>query len=154
MEDKIFKYVALFFFVLSLILTTALIYVTMPDKDLKEIEKTAKDFAFYYTNYDYNRAQEYYDNMIYLTTGQLQQEFKQENNAKNIELMKNMKVKSSSDINDIIFTKINSTTAKAVAFMTITTKSKDSELRETKTILYMKLKKEGGEWKVSSLEPY
>ncbi|MEQ6360697.1 hypothetical protein V7D15_13725, partial [Thermoanaerobacter thermohydrosulfuricus] len=77
MEDKIFKYDALFFFVLSLILTTALIYVTMPDKDLKEIEKEAKDFAFYYTNYDNNRAQEYYDNMIYLTTGKLQQEFKQ-----------------------------------------------------------------------------
>ncbi|MEQ6359486.1 hypothetical protein V7D15_07215 [Thermoanaerobacter thermohydrosulfuricus] len=154
MEDKIFKYVALFFFVLSLILTTALIYVTMPDKDLKEIEKEAKDFAFYYTNYDYNRAQEYYDNMIYLTTGKLQQEFKQENNSKNIELMKNMEVQSSSNINDIIFTKINGTTAKAVAFMTITTKSKDSEVRETKTILYMKLNKVNSEWKVSSLEPY
>ncbi|NNG66389.1 hypothetical protein [Caldanaerobacter subterraneus] len=154
MEDRIFKYIALFFFFLSLILGTVLVYISIPDRDLNKIEKTARDFAFYYTNYDYKKAEDYYDNMIFLTTGQLQEEFKQENNAKNIKLMKSMEVQSSSKIDDIIFTKLNSTTAKAVAFVTIITKSKSSDPRETKTILYMRLKKVNGSWKVYSLEPY
>lgn len=154
MEDRIFKYVALFFFLLSLVLGTVLVYISIPDKDLSKIEKTAKDFAFYYTNYDYRKAEDYYDNMIFLTTGQLQEEFKQENNAKNIALMKNMEVQSSAKIDDVMFTKLNPTTAKAVAFVTIITKSKNSDPKETKTILYMRLKKVNGSWKISSLEPY
>lgn len=154
MEDRIFKYIALLFFFFSLILGTVLVYVSIPDRDLDKIEKTARDFAFYYTNYDYRKAEDYYDNMIFLTAGQLQEEFKQENNTKNINLMKSMEVQSSSKIDDVIFTKLNPTTAKAVAFVTIITKSKGSEARETKTILYMKLKKVNGKWKVYALEPY
>lgn len=154
MSDKIFKYTTVFFAITSIILLTAIIYITKPDGDLDKIKSASKDFAFYYTNYDYTKAQDYYDNMIYLTTDQLQSDFKQQDNATNIKIMKQMEVSSSSDINDIIFTKVNSYTAKAVAFLTVKTKSKGNDTRESKAVLYMLLKKVNGTWKVSTLEPY
>jgi ketosteroid isomerase-like protein len=154
LSDKIFKYTTVFFAITSIILLTVIIYITKPDTDLDKIKSASKDFAFYYTNYDYTKAQDYYDNMIYLTTDQLQSDFKQQDNATNLKIMKSMEVSSSSNLEDLICTKINSNTAKAVAFLTVKTKGKGSDTRESKAVLYMLLKKVKGTWKVSTLEPY
>jgi len=154
LSDKIFKYTTVFFAVISIFLLTILLYMTRPDSDIDKLTSASKDFAFYYTNYDYTKAQDYYDNMIYLTTGQLQTDFKQQDNAANLRIMKSMEVSSSSSLDDLICTKINSNTAKAVAFLTVKTKSKGSDTRESKAVLYMLLKKVNGTWKVSTLEPY